>query len=313
MSLEEFFGALRGRALPVAQALERYPVTLVHDTALPVLFGYHGLHEALQARRALFAPGLVAIAQPSHAGHPPEWVFYHYDGRYTYPWEMLVRSATRVRVASVERLAALEGSGVAGRPQREALWAMEEVFNPRNYKNKRSRYNALKAPLKLAANERIELVPLAQGALSAVQALHNRWVEAKLSAGAYRITFPTRRYYSVFEEWFRAYRRYGVFDAFMRLCIVGGRLYGAACTYIMKRDPSVVYDMALLTRYFEEGWHSQLTNAFQFLLFQELRDRGVKFINAGRFLDKGIEGFKMGWPVREVTYWEYTLGAVAQR
>lgn len=179
-----------------------------------------------------------------------------------------------------------------GLKRTEIAHDLEKLFDPSSYERKK-RYNTIIYPFNWASKNNLVITPLKQDNLAEVEALHEKWVGLKLSdEKTFQIMFPRKRYLKCFLDSLENpnYRSYGAF--------LDGQLVSVRVIYVLG---NFSFDLAFFTDYHLK---SQLTNFVDVLILRELKESGIRFLNRGVELNKGLKNYKTQFPHFEVYFYE---------
>lgn len=179
-----------------------------------------------------------------------------------------------------------------GQKRTEIAHNLEELFDPSAYERKK-RYNTIIYPFNWAAKNDLIITLLTKEHLTAVEVLHEKWVDFKLAdEKTFQIMFPRKRYLKCFFDSLENdnYVSYGAF--------LDGQLVSTRVLYILD---CWAFDLAFFTDY---QIKSQLTNFVDALILKQLKESGIKFLNRGVELNKGLKHYKTQFPYFEVYFYE---------
>lgn len=171
---------------------------------------------------------------------------------------------------------------------------LDEVLDKSSYGRKK-RYNTIIYPFNWAAKNSLIIRELGNHDRQQVEYLHDRWVDLKLSdEKTFKIMFPKKRYLQCFEDsiYNKNYLSFGGF--------LNGELIS---TRVLYTQGTMAFDLAFFTDYSK---YSQVTNFIDIIILNELRNRGIKFLNRGIELNKGLKTYKTQFPYVEVYFYEST-------
>lgn len=179
-----------------------------------------------------------------------------------------------------------------GNKKVEICHNLEELFDSSTYQRKK-RYNTIIYPFNWAKRNDLIIKKIGEESFQQVLDLHEKWVKSKLSdTRTFQIMFPKKRYLKCFIDSFdnKNYLSYGAF--------LGDTLVSVRVLYIQFEW---AFDLAFFTDY---EIKSQLTNFVDVLILQDLKNIGIKFLNRGVELNKGLKQYKTQFPYFDVNFYE---------
>jgi len=257
----------------------------IHNFSLGCLDAYFGLFDELQQETALFDPSGILVLQKAKK----VYVFSSSADLST-----LKELQKQYIIYSIPALQLEKGSKFV-----EVVYDLQAVFNPTSYPNKKKRFNRIIYPFKQI--EKLNIHYSSSFDLAAVEALHESWVEYKLSLpSTYQIMFPRKRYIRCAEK-----------------CLVGssipnikyqGFFFSMAGILLSVRIVAIQDDWAFDLANFTGTWFgpSQVSNYLDIYALKQLMDAGVKKFNCGAALNKGLEAFKTHYPSSEAVSFKYS-------
>jgi len=83
---------------------------------------------------------------------------------------------------------------IKGDKYQEICYDLEKIDDRESYKDKKSHYNSVKAPMKFMEKNSYSVSFAEQSDYNEIFELYEQWVQQKLDRGVHRITFPIARY-----------------------------------------------------------------------------------------------------------------------
>ncbi len=189
--------------------------------------------------------------------------------------------------------AALPGKGIF----KEVVYDLIQVFDPASYPEKKKRYQRLTYPQRWMERSGYTIHVMTIADLPEVAALHEAWVERKLSQpGVYQIMFPRRRYYRCCEL---AAAQPALFAGF----VVRNPLEEVVACRVLYREGAWAFDLA---QFASDQVPSNATEYFATATMRLLYEDGVRWINTGASLNSALSQYKSHWPHQVRTHWTYS-------
>ena len=256
----------------------------VHNFSLGCLDNYFELLQEIQRETALFESGVLVLRAAKKV----------YCFSSAVDPKLIADLQKQYIVYSIDPLPLEKGSKFV-----EVVYDLHEVLNPASYPNKKKRFNRIIYPFKQI--EKLGIVCSSSFDLAAVEALHDSWVEYKLSLpSTYQIMFPRKRYIRCVEKCLAGSQipnvRYQGFFFCLAEKLLSVRIVAIQDTW--------AYDLANFTG----TWFgpSQISNYLDIYVLKQLNDVGVQKFNCGAALNKGLESFKTHYPSSELASFKYS-------
>lgn len=259
----------------------------IHNFCLGTLVNYFYLHSP-RTKTEFLEDGKVLVL--SHLpGRNPEKAFV-FDC--TASVELLHELQKLMVVYSIDQVALKKESQFV-----ELVYDLQDVFDERNYKNRRKRHQRLKYPFVWYENHNFRIDEIQKSDVLKVKELHEQWCNFKLSQpDTFKMMFPKSRYFQCVVTGLNSkdYIVYGVFN--------DSKLVAVRVLYI---DNNQAFDLAFFGRTWDQP--SQLMEYSSTIMMGDLHfGRKIQTLNCGAQLNRKLHNFKSHWPHKELVSYMYS-------
>ncbi|MBN1840801.1 MAG: hypothetical protein JW883_00765 [Deltaproteobacteria bacterium] len=269
----------------------------VHAFSMGCLDGYFHLGEYLADGRAFLWKDSVLITPSRTGGY--RFFVYKCDRQ---DLDVLKQFQRLGVIYSLVQIPGLEKETKS----REIAYDLEKVFDPASYSDTYKRKKRIRLPFVYLEKNSITMEPVSEANLAECRALHDKWVEFKLSdEKTYQIMFPRARYYYCTKK---------VIDGFPppisdHLCYEGFTFRAGggelAAVNIMSIEHGQAFGLAMYGKTWEQEY-SRLMGATDLWYWKKFLDEGIKYYNAGMTVNSTHKAFKTHYPYFVVEFFAYS-------
>lgn len=178
----------------------------------------------------------------------------------------------------------------ASSKKNEIFHDLDEVFDKSLYTSSKSFYNSVTyGPRWIEKSGYI--FKESKDDVTAVQTLLKNWASWKLeNPKLFRASFFWNQYKRSIDVAFKNPNNYILFTLWKDDELVA--------THVLYKFEEYAYSLAFFGK-----WEKSLSNYFEIVCLSKLREQGIKYLNRGYEMNKGLSNFKGAWPSKKLSYY----------